>query len=160
MAPTSFNSFSVWNCSESPFLKVCKLTDFMAVKVRIFTDLEAVLFEYYRVKSSNGLNMQGLIHVMIKSKLLIRAFKVGGFTGLVAVLESPCGHFVLCFFCFWFFDWSSHWGIFKSYGDVTIAGEGLQILTHVRHSWPLSSEGSLACNTDRDKGHPFIMVIS
>ena len=30
------------------------------------------------------------------------------------------------------------------YGDVTITGEGLQSLTYARHSWPLSSEGSLA----------------
>ena len=28
------------------------------------------------------------------------------------------------------------------------------------HSWPLSSEGSLACHTYCDTGHPFIMVIS
>ena len=41
------------------------------------------------------------------------------------------------------------WGlssqIFQSHGDVTIAGEGLQILAYAWHSWPLSSEGSLAC---------------
>ena len=29
-----------------------------------------------------------------------------------------------------------------------------------RHSWPLSSEGSLACHSYCDTGHPFIMVIS
>ena len=28
----------------------------------------------------------------------------------------------------------------------TIAGEGLQILTYTRHSWPLVSEGSLTCH--------------
>ena len=28
------------------------------------------------------------------------------------------------------------------------------------HSWPLSSEGSLACHTYCDTGHPFILVIS
>ena len=39
-------------------------------------------------------------------------------------------------------------------------GEGLQILTNARHSWPLSSEGSLACHTYCDTGHPFIVVIS
>ena len=32
-------------------------------------------------------------------------------------------------------------------------GEGLQILTFVRHIWPLSSEGSLACHPYIDKGH-------
>ena len=31
--------------------------------------------------------------------------------------------------------------------------------TYARHSWPLSSEGSLVCHTYCDKGHPFIMVI-
>ena len=35
---------------------------------------------------------------------------------------------------------------FYSYGDATITGEGLQILTYAWHSWPLSSEGSLACH--------------
>ena len=37
---------------------------------------------------------------------------------------------------------------------------GLLILTYARHSWPLSSEGSLACHTYCDSGHPFIMVTS
>ena len=41
-----------------------------------------------------------------------------------------------------------------------IAGEGLQILTYTRHSWPLSILGSLACHAYCDTGHPFIMVIS
>ena len=48
----------------------------------------------------------------------------------------------------------------NSYGDVILAGEGLQILTCTRHSWPLSSEGSLACHTYCDTGRLFIMVIS
>ena len=55
---------------------------------------------------------------------------------------------------------SFHSWIFHSYGDVTIAGQGLQILTYTRHSWPLNTEGSLACHTYCDTGHPFIMVIS
>ena len=60
------------------------------------------------------------------------------------------------------FVWSlpSHWRIFHSYEEVTIAGEGLQILTYPRHSWPLSSEGPLICHTHCDTGLPFIMVIS
>ena len=49
---------------------------------------------------------------------------------------------------------------FYSYGEVTIAGEGLQILTYARHSWPLSSEGSLAWHTYCDTVHLCIMVIS
>ena len=53
---------------------------------------------------------------------------------------------------------SYHSRIFHSYGDVNITGEGLEISTYARHSWPLSSEGSLACNTYCDTEHPFIMV--
>ena len=37
---------------------------------------------------------------------------------------------------------------------------GLSIRTNTRHSWPLSSEGSLTCHAYRDTGQPFIMVIS
>ena len=33
---------------------------------------------------------------------------------------------------------------------------GFKILTDTRRSWPLSSEGSLACHTYCDTGHPFI----
>ena len=47
-----------------------------------------------------------------------------------------------------------------SHGHVTIAGEGLQILTYAWHSLPLSSEGSLTCHTYCETGHLFIMVIS
>ena len=39
----------------------------------------------------------------------------------------------------------------------TYIGEGLQILTYVLHSWPLKSEGSLACHTFCDTRYPFIM---
>ena len=43
---------------------------------------------------------------------------------------------------------------------ITIAGEGLQILTCARHSWPLSIEGSIMCHIYFDTRHPFKMVIS
>ena len=51
----------------------------------------------------------------------------------------------LASFCLFVWTLSSHSRIFHSFGDVTIAGEGLQILTYAWHSWPLSSEGSLTC---------------
>ena len=44
--------------------------------------------------------------------------------------------------------------------SCTVTGEGLQILTYARHSWPLSCEGSLKYHTYCYTGHPFIMVIS
>ena len=43
-------------------------------------------------------------------------------------------------------------GNFHSYGNVTITSEGLKIFTYARHSWPLSSEGSLTCHTYCDTG--------
>ena len=55
---------------------------------------------------------------------------------------------------------SSHSSIFHSYGDVTITGEGIQFLTYARHSWHLSSEGSLAFHIYCDMGHSFVMTIS
>ena len=54
---------------------------------------------------------------------------------------------------------SLHSRIFHSYGEVTIAGEGLQIFTYALHL-ALSSEGSLVCLTYCDMGHQFIKVIS
>ena len=79
--------------------------------------------------------------------------------------------------------------IFKSYGDVTITGEGLKMLvsshltqtfeclqvnsfgemewctgeeqrTFAQHSWSVSNEGSLTCHTYCHSSNPFIMVIS
>ena len=46
--------------------------------------------------------------------------------------------------CLFLFVWSvsSHSRIIHSFGDVTIAGQGLQILTYARHLWPLRSEGA------------------
>ena len=43
---------------------------------------------------------------------------------------------------------------------VRVAGEGLRILTCVRHSLPMSSEGSWACHTYCDTWHPLLKVIS
>ena len=65
-----------------------------------------------------------------------------------------------CFVCLFVWSLSSHSRIFHSYRDVTIASEGLKIWNYARHSWPLSSEGSLTCHTFCDTGLPFIMVIS
>ena len=44
--------------------------------------------------------------------------------------------------------------------SLFVWGEGLQILTYARHSWVLSSEGSLVCLICCVSGLPFIMVIS
>ena len=65
--------------------------------------------------------------------------------------------FLLCLFVW---SLSSYSKILHSYGDVIIAGKGLQILTYARHSRSLSSEGSLTCYTYCNTGLPFIMVIS
>ena len=55
---------------------------------------------------------------------------------------------------------SSNSRIFHSFGYVIIAGKGFRILTYTRHLWSLSSEGSCACHTYCNTGHPFIMELS
>ena len=45
--------------------------------------------------------------------------------------------------CLFVLSLSSHSSIFHSFGDITIAGEGLQILTYARHLWPLRGLFSL-----------------
>ena len=53
---------------------------------------------------------------------------------LLIVFSGLFMNFVLSLFvCLWFFVPLEN---FHSNGDVTIAGEGLQILNHVRNSWP------------------------
>ena len=46
---------------------------------------------------------------------------------------------VILFVC----GFTSDLRFFLLYGDMTITSEGPQILTYTRHSWPLSSDGSL-----------------
>ena len=65
--------------------------------------------------------------------------------------------FEFVFFCLEFFVPFEIF--FHSFGDVTIACEGMQILTYARRFWLLSSEGSLACHTYCNTRHPFIMVV-
>ena len=48
--------------------------------------------------------------------------------------------FFVCFYMYGIYRPTREF--FHSYGDVTITGEGLQILTYVRHSLSLSGEGS------------------
>ena len=76
----------------------------------------------------------------------------------VKQLKKKSFEFCVCVCLFGVF--SSQSRIFHPFGDNTINGEGLQILTYARHSWPVSSEGSLVCQTYCDTGHPFIMLTS
>ena len=49
-------------------------------------------------------------------------------------------HFIRLFFYLSIWRFSPQSRIFQSYGYVTITGEGIQILTNTRHSWPLNIE--------------------
>ena len=64
--------------------------------------------------------------------------------------------------CLFLGGFTSHLKIFHSYDDITITGEGFQILTLYLslNIWPLSSEGSLTYHTYYDTEHPLIMVTS
>ena len=85
------------------------------------------------------------------TRFKISIFSYQNSTGLfVAQILFLVPNYVLVCLCVW--SSSSHSRILHSYGDVTITGEGLQILTNARHSKPLSSEGSLACHCYCDTG--------
>ena len=61
------------------------------------------------------------------------------------ILETSCFFVILiCFVCL-FRVFRPIWEFFQSYGDSTIAGEVLHILSCAQRSWPLSS-GILACH--------------
>ena len=53
--------------------------------------------------------------------------------------------------CLFVRGFSSHSGSFLLYGDVTITGEGLQILTFVRHLWPRDTGHPLKCLSPRTR---------
>ena len=53
---------------------------------------------------------------------------------------------------FMFRAFSSHSKHLQSYGDATITGKGMQILTFTRQLWTWSSEGSLKSHTYFDYG--------
>ena len=64
---------------------------------------------------------------------------------------NKCLHYKKQKFNLWFrllvcFGFSSHSRISNWYTDVTITVEWLQILTYTRYSWPVTSEGSIACH--------------
>ena len=69
------------------------------------------------------------------------------------IVEHPIEKLSLKWICLFVWSFSSHLRIFHSYGEVIINSEGLQMLTSARHSWSLSSEGSLGCHTYCDMGH-------
>ena len=114
-----------------------------------------------RREQTQSLSLDPPLHEQFKDfkifKIIFGGFKNKWPIGHIAQLikTAPINNFFL-------FIWRllSHSRIFHSYGDITIAGERLQILTYARHSWPLSSEGSLTCHTHCETGLPFKMVIS
>ena len=65
---------------------------------------------------------------------------------------------IVTFFLFGFYG-PMHSRIVHSYGNATIAGEGLQMLIYARHSWTLSWKSSLTWHTYCYRGLSFIMVI-
>ena len=129
----------------------CKISD-MPSTPKIISTINSTIDPLLRDTRGSKLFSSGnLVQLIYKGMLYILILYFQGFP----IIYSQG-------FCICLFIWglSSHSRIFHSYEDVTITGEGLQILTYAQHSWPLSSEGFLACHTLCDMGHTFIMVIS
>ena len=60
--------------------------------------------------------------------------------------------------CLFVWGFSSHSRIFTHIETLPLPVKGCKILTYVRHSWPLSSEGSFACHIYRETWHLFMMT--
>ena len=75
------------------------------------------------------------------------------------ILLYVCGFNIIDYIML-IWNFSSNSRNFRSFGNVPIAGEGMQIFTYARHLWPLSSEDSLSYHSYCETGHPFILVIS
>ena len=116
-----------------------------------------VLSDYRTIKNA-PLSQDGFMNVAINNKHLHSSqIRYQETCTTKEMLKMSCLLLTLNLLIITFTSYSR---IFHSFGDVTITGEGLQIFTYTRHSWPLSSEGCLACHTYCDKGHPCIIVIS
>ena len=61
------------------------------------------------------------------------------------VMSAMKTSFCLKTICVFVFGFTPHSRIVHTHGDITITGGGFQIITFIRHSWPLSSEVSWAC---------------
>ena len=112
---------------------------------------------------TNNLGFYGLIHRTRDVHTCCWAFVSGAVTACVNVLcllqpYMVYAYIMVLFVCLFVWGISSHSRIVHSYVYVIFAGEWLQILTYDRHSWPLSSDGSLACHTYCDTGHPFMVI--
>ena len=90
----------------------------------------------FAVRGPSSLDISWITSISEKVKILLTFSITANF---------PCKYFMLISFI-WFIC-TSNSKIFHSYEDVTITGEWRHILTYARHSWPLSSDGSLACHT-------------
>ena len=100
------------------------------------------------------------VAVFVEITVYVKNSSLGGSRIFCNGSSSSIGNHRGFYVCLFVWNFSSHSRNFHLFGDVTIAGEGLHILTYARHLWPLSSEGSLACHNYCDTGHPFIMIIS
>ena len=76
-----------------------------------------------------------------------------------SILVDCWTRFLFCLFCL-FCLFGVNGPIREFFTHVETSPLPVQIMTYARHSWTLSSEGSLACHTYCDRGHPFITVIS
>ena len=69
----------------------------------------------------------------------VTVYTISQFIGLRCYMVPRLFVCLFCLFvCLFVWDFPSHSRIFRSYEDVT---------NYARHSWPSSSEGSLACHS-------------
>ena len=107
-----------------------------------------IKFELYYLKKSTLriiLHTKEVDWIRISANFLTDPVGIENGPKLYVDLLCPSYHFpegLFLFVClFVWLRFLSHSRIFQWYRDVTVAGEGFQILTFARHSWSFSSEG-------------------
>ena len=108
----------------------------------MLSDSTVRFYRHLRISAINwatsSLLSNVLQYVKLQKKCGIHAYKTTSHVFFVNRLYlNSVETCMMC--CISYASLSSHSRMFHSYGDVTIAGEGLQIFTYARHSWTLSS---------------------
>ena len=145
------HSLIIFNLSsfDINFLIVLTITNeqkrYLTVDWLMFTTMSIVFLPFYTKNYENLKNVFKKMRNIVYKEIQKYLFNIMNFSTIQ--IRNFFKDISLNKYKTFLFGFSYHSRIFHSYGDVTITSEGLQILNYARHSWLLSSEGSLACHT-------------
>ena len=112
---------------------------FIFIFLKVMQKFWTIVLSDYRTIKKAPLSQDGFMNVAINNQHLHSSqLRYQEACTTKEMLKMSCLLLTLNLLIITFTSYSR---IFHSFGDVTITGEGLQIFTYTRHSWPLSSEG-------------------